>query len=263
MSSPAKWGDLGPRIMSGVVIATLGIGGVWIGGWFYLLLVAVVTGLLVWETARMTNPQQRGEAVQVGLLAAVALVLAQILPADFTLPVVLAPALVAVGLMQHNRLILGMFSAWIMLGGLGFLLLRAQGGVTWMSWLVLVVIASDMAGYFVGKTFGGPKFWPRISPKKTWSGTLGGWLFAALVGLGFVLLAGAGGHLIWISVIVAFAAQMGDIAESTLKRRMGVKDSSQLIPGHGGVFDRFDGMVGASALLLILFFFNLLHITAF
>lgn len=120
-------------------------------------------------------------------------------------------------------------------------------------WLVALVIATDTAGYFAGKTIGGPKFWARISPKKTWAGTIAGWIAAALVGL---LFGGVG--LMVISALVAFASQMGDAAESALKRHTGIKDSSNLIPGHGGVFDRFDAMMGAALVVTVL---NLLGFT--
>jgi phosphatidate cytidylyltransferase len=109
-----------------------------------------------------------------------------------------------------------------------------------------------VAGYFAGKIIGGPKFWPAVSPKKTWSGTSAGWVGAALVGVGFVIWGGGGIMLVRISVLVSMASQAGDIVESALKRRTGVKDSSALIPGHGGFFDRFDGMMGAAAFLLLL-----------
>ena len=122
--------------------------------------------------------------------------------------------------------------------------------MVWLLWLILVVVATDIAGYFAGRALGGPKFWPAISPKKTWSGTAAGWISAAVVGLIFLLITDAGRDLIWISAAVAFASQMGDIAESAVKRRCGVKDSSNLIPGHGGLFDRFDGLLGASLAML-------------
>ena len=111
---------------------------------------------------------------------------------------------------------------------------------------------TDVFGYFAGRTFGGPKFWPSVSPKKTWSGTAAGWVGAGLVGLLFSINTGVGLQLIGISIAISMASQMGDIAESGLKRKMGVKDSSNLIPGHGGLMDRFDGMLGASVFLLIM-----------
>lgn len=127
--------------------------------------------------------------------------------------------------------------------------LRAEFGLGVIVWLVGVVVASDVAGYFAGRALGGPKFWPAISPKKTWSGTVAGWVGAAFVGL-VSLLAGQGGWaLVLVSPLVAFAGQLGDIAESWFKRRSGVKDSSNLIPGHGGVLDRFDALIAAAVVV--------------
>ena len=114
------------------------------------------------------------------------------------------------------------------------------------------MVATDVVGYFAGRAIGGPKFWPKVSPKKTWSGTAAGWAGAALVGLLFSINTGASLQLMGISVAISMASQMGDIAESGMKRKLGVKDSSNLIPGHGGLMDRFDGMLGASMFLLVI-----------
>jgi phosphatidate cytidylyltransferase len=129
---------------------------------------------------------------------------------------------------------------------------RTDLGIAGMLWLICVVVATDVAGYFAGKAIGGPKFWPRVSPKKTWSGTAAGWIAAALVGIGFVLWGGFSPWMVLVSVLASFASQAGDLAESAIKRRAGVKDSSHLIPGHGGFMDRFDGMMGAALLLALL-----------
>ena len=137
----------------------------------------------------------------------------------------------------------------MLLAGLSLVGLRDLAGAGWMIWLVAVVVASDVLGYFAGRLIGGPKFWPRVSPKKTWAGTVAGWIGAALVGWAAMAPLGAGGGLVALSVALALAAQLGDIAESAIKRQAGVKDSSRLIPGHGGVMDRFDGMVGAAVML--------------
>lgn len=130
---------------------------------------------------------------------------------------------------------------------------REEAGLVAILWLVALVVATDVAGYFAGRIIGGPKFWPAVSPKKTWSGTVAGWIAAALVGLAFAA------HLpgmtlvlaMLLSVALSFASQMGDAAESALKRRTGVKDSSNLIPGHGGLFDRFDALLGAAFTLFV------------
>jgi phosphatidate cytidylyltransferase len=121
-----------------------------------------------------------------------------------------------------------------------------------MMWLVLVVVVTDVVGYFAGRAIGGPKFWPRVSPKKTWSGTVAGWAVAVAVALLFMPLLAAGPGLIVASVLIAMAGQAGDIAQSAIKRHAGVKDSSNLIPGHGGVMDRFDALVAAALVELVL-----------
>ena len=121
-----------------------------------------------------------------------------------------------------------------------------------MVWLALIVIFSDILGYFAGRIIGGPKFWPKVSPKKTWSGTIAGWLGAALIGVVYIAWDKAGAEIVGISIALAIAGQLGDVAESALKRRMNVKDSSNILPGHGGMFDRFDSMLGASILLLLM-----------
>ena len=136
--------------------------------------------------------------------------------------------------------------------GFGMMHVRVDLGFGWLVWLVLIVVVTDVAGYFAGRTLGGPKFWPRVSPKKTWSGTVAGWLGAAVVGAFFAVNSGAWVAVLLASVVLSFASQLGDIAESAIKRKTGVKDSSALIPGHGGVLDRFDGMLGASIGFLLI-----------
>jgi phosphatidate cytidylyltransferase len=99
---------------------------------------------------------------------------------------------------------------------------------------------------------GGPKLWPRVSPKKTWSGTIAGWICAGLVGLAFAPSLGASWLIAPLSVLIAMAGQAGDIAESAIKRHAGVKDSSNLIPGHGGPMDRFDALIASALMVMVL-----------
>jgi phosphatidate cytidylyltransferase len=152
---------------------------------------------------------------------------------------------------RRDRRLAGAYALAIMLAGYGLVNLRGAGGTVAILWLVAVVVASDVLGYFAGRMLGGPKFWPAVSPKKTWSGTVAGWIGAALVGLCFAL-AGSSWLLVPLSALVAFAGQLGDIAESWVKRRAGVKDASNLIPGHGGVLDRFDALIGAVVMVMAL-----------
>ena len=129
---------------------------------------------------------------------------------------------------------------------------------TYILWLIFVVWATVIGGYILGKSIGGPKLVPKISPKKTWAGLLGGMAFSALVTYVFVLTMNhyydsqlSMVYFVLSSVLLAVISQAGDIFESSIKRRMNLKDSSQLIPGHGGIFDRVDGLLFASVVLAI------------
>jgi len=249
MSGWARWSDLAPRVISGLIMAAVGAGAIWAGGLIFAALLCGVTGLMVWEGCRMFAAP---DAVRSGVVAGVMLGLALWLPGIFVLPLLLAAALVAVSTAKRDRAPLLAVTVWVLLGCYAMGLLRAEAGAIWMLWLASVVIVSDVAGYFAGRSLGGPKFWPRISPKKTWSGTVAGWIGAGVIGAIFASPTAAGLALVPVSIVVGFAGQMGDVAESAVKRFSGVKDSSNLIPGHGGVLDRFDAMLGAAFLTLIL-----------
>lgn len=251
-SGSGKWSDLATRMGSATAMVVIGTLGLWLGGHLFHGMVAVICGMMVWELIRMLQPEDRQVAFQLGALAGAATMLAIYLPAGFALPILLAPALAGLGQLKKFRVIFMLFTAMVLLAGFGIMSVRDDLGFGWMLWLVLVVIITDVVGYFAGRMIGGPKFWPKVSPKKTWSGTAAGWIGAAAVGTAFMASTGAGAGLIGISVAVSMASQMGDIAESAIKRRVGVKDSSSLIPGHGGLLDRFDGMLGASVFLLII-----------
>jgi phosphatidate cytidylyltransferase len=112
--------------------------------------------------------------------------------------------------------------------------------------ILLVVWATDIGGYFAGRGIGGPKLWPRVSPKKTWAGAIGGFAASLVVAAGFAALGfGKTGPMLLLGAALSSASQLGDLFESAVKRRFGVKDSSHLIPGHGGLLDRLDGYVAA------------------
>ena len=241
-----KWGDLIPRLLSALVMIIVGIVEVWLGGWWFHGLVAVVGGGMIWELARMMAPDNEKFSIPLGILSAIVLFVAPLVPAEAILPILLAPVIVGASQVAKDRLIFIGYASALMLACLGLMLLRDVNGIRVIVWLVLVVIATDVAGYFVGRVVGGPKFWPKVSPKKTWSGTVGGWVAAACVGAAF-----GGVYLIIISVLTSFFSQMGDAAESAIKRRTGVKDSSHLIPGHGGLLDRFDAMMGAALFVML------------
>jgi phosphatidate cytidylyltransferase len=249
MSNDGKWGDLGPRVASAFGMVAVGAAVIWAGGWWFSILATIAAGLMVWELATMMRPG--ATALLLGLAAAAAVFLALFLPQVPALVLLAVPALLGALTLRREPLIFFGYSLVIMLAAWGLAGFRTDYGMVWLIWLVLVVVVTDISGYFAGRLIGGPKFWPRVSPKKTWSGTVAGWVGAALVGAVFLRFTTAGPDLPWISAALSLASQMGDIAESAIKRRMGVKDSSHLIPGHGGLMDRFDGMLGAALFMLL------------
>lgn len=256
MSVPAaqgRWGDLVARVLSGVVILLAGAALLLLPLPLAKIGIAALVGGLIWELTRLAVPAPAPRRVAgIALAAAAAMAAALYLgsPAALLLLVPLAAGTAAArpGLRGPYA---GMALA-MMLAAFGVMWLRAMHGLPATLWVVAIVVLSDVLGYFVGRIVGGPKFWPAISPKKTWSGTAAGWIGAAALGLALVITGAAPASVIVIGPILAFAGQMGDIAESWIKRRVGVKDSSQLIPGHGGLMDRFDAMTGSLGLATLL-----------
>jgi phosphatidate cytidylyltransferase len=259
MTASPKWQDLLPRILSAVVLIAAGAVEIYYGGWLFKITVCAVCGIMMWEAARMFDaPRPRAD----GALAGLTLLIATMLPAFFIFPLVLASAFVSSGRAGKDRLLFFVSYVWILTACLAIILLRDLAGFEWFLWCICVIAATDIAGYFAGRLIGGPKFWPSVSPKKTWSGTATGWLAAACVGWALMATVGSSAILIVASVIVSFASQMGDIAESAVKRRAGVKDSSSLIPGHGGVLDRFDGVMGGGFAALLIWLALITGVTA-
>jgi len=253
-ASSGRWGDLKARVLSGLAMVAVGAVTIWLGGTAFGLLAVLVSGLMIWELAVMTAlPGARSGQVStvLALLAAALVALVLFVPGSTTRWLLLLPPLIGAATARRDRAIFGLYALAVMATSYGLILLRVNAGAMVILWIVTIVVTSDVAGYFAGRALGGPKFWPKVSPKKTWSGTVAGWIGAVAVGALFAALGWGGWALVWLSPLLAFAGQMGDIAESAIKRRMGVKDSSHLIPGHGGVLDRFDALIGAVVLLLV------------
>ncbi|TQS72919.1 phosphatidate cytidylyltransferase [Rhodobacteraceae bacterium] len=259
----ARWNDLRKRMASAVVMVLIGFVAVAWGGLAFSALSCIVTGLMIWELSAMTAPERSTRALLLGLNAAgtLALVLIMLPYSVLFVALLILPPVAGLWRPRRDRRFFTLYATAIMLTGFGLAVLRDTQGIGAITWIISVVVVSDVAGYFAGRTFGGPKFWPRISPKKTWSGTVAGWIGAVVLGWAFTY-AGGGVALIWMSPLLAFAGQLGDIVESWLKRRSAVKDSSSLIPGHGGVLDRFDALIGAVLLLLLLAQFGELPLSA-
>jgi phosphatidate cytidylyltransferase len=249
MSGTGRWSDLGPRLVSAAVLIVVGGAALWAGGAWFTLLVLVLAALACWELARLAGGPGT-EAVVVGAVGAAALYLASRFSGVLPSGLLIAAVLFAAPVVQARRWLWLAYAPVILLGSYALIEFR-RDGVELIGWLVAVVVAADVAGYAIGRLVGGPKFWPALSPKKTWSGTIAGWVAATAVGVAFW----ASGGAIWyvfLSPVLAFAAQLGDIGESAVKRRAGVKDASALIPGHGGIMDRFDALLGAALVLFVL-----------
>ncbi|MCU0906605.1 MAG: phosphatidate cytidylyltransferase [Rhodobacteraceae bacterium] len=248
---PGKWTDLQTRLLSSAGLVVTGVALMLAGGAWFAGLAALAAGLMVWELARMTALPGTAPAVPLGLAAGAAVIAAWAAPlAVGAVIVMVAAGLLTLAVPARRPLFAG-FALAILVAAWSLVEFRALFGTVWLFWLVFVVVVTDIMGYFGGKAIGGAKFWPAVSPKKTWAGIVAGWAGAGAVGALFLTFTRAGGDLVWISMLTAFASQMGDIAESALKRHVGVKDSSSLIPGHGGLMDRFDGLIGAALFMML------------
>jgi phosphatidate cytidylyltransferase len=246
-------GGLARRAASALVLAGFGALSIAAGGVLFYSAVLLVASLLVWEWARLADRS----AVRAGVAGASLLVALAVgltlspFSLAFGLVVAVAVAWLAIGSVVASS------GRWIALGVLyvgawavAALWLRSDptGGREAVFWLVAVCVVTDTGAYFIGRALRGPKLAPRLSPNKTWAGCVGGLLCAGILGYvaapymrmsDALLLAAA-------SVGVSVAAQVGDLVESAAKRRYGAKNSGFLLPGHGGLFDRFDSIVGAT-----------------
>ena len=255
MTSAKTSADLTSRIITGTILAVICFYVLWQEqGWLQLAMASVISAIMCWEMFHLAARDRHLYALIVAVLSAAAvwfsgrdeMLLALALLAGVTvIGWVLAPA--------AWRAVFPIYVFAIAAAGLAVFLIRDTYGFAASLWLILIVVATDIAGYFVGRGVGGAKFWPSISPNKTWSGIVGGWVAAAVVS---VIMAGSIGYgivaaLVW-GVVLSFVAQMGDIAESWVKRRADVKDSSGILPGHGGLMDRFDGLVAVMVVAIIL-----------
>ena len=255
MTGAARWADLNVRMASALVLVVLGFVEIWLGGTWFRAAVVFIFAAMIWELAGLTAPPEpRHAGVRLGLAAASALCLWFFAQWDWLgWLMLLVPVAGLAATPRRDTVVMAGYGLAVMLAGASFIELRAAGAGIFL-WLVAVVVASDTMGYFAGRLIGGPKFWPRVSPKKTWSGTIAGWLAAAVVGVVFASLELVPWVYALLSPVIAVAGQFGDIVESWIKRRAGAKDSSNLIPGHGGVMDRFDALVGAVLALEVLGF---------
>jgi phosphatidate cytidylyltransferase len=255
------------RILSSLVLAPIAIGAVWFGWPWLPILTAAAASVMAWEWGRLCQLEHVGGAVpdplQTGIIALrpsglvlVAAILAAVgaaagMATGVAIALAIAGATVVFVIAKHENhadaLWLASGAVWIGLPCVLLLWLAQHDGSgrTTLLWILAIVWATDIGAYAFGRRIGGPKLAPRWSPRKTWAGLLGGIVCAGLVGWAAARLLGGTAvlPLVMLSAGLAIVGQFGDLAESAAKRRFGVKDSSDLIPGHGGLLDRLDGLL--------------------
>jgi phosphatidate cytidylyltransferase len=244
--------ELALRVCSALLLVPLAIGTAYLGGWpFALLWGAAAIGVL-WEWSSLVA---RNEQLSVLLAGGASLALAVVLVATgHALPALVVVAMGTLGAasltLAERRLRVAGGIPYAGALAMGPIILRSDGeqGFLAVLFLFAVVWTTDIGAYFVGRALGGPKLVPWISPNKTWAGAIGGLLASVLVALVVAKMAALTSLFVlaMVAVVLSVLAQAGDLFESFLKRRFDAKDSSHLIPGHGGLMDRLDGFVTAS-----------------
>lgn len=242
-------------------MGAVALGILWAGGLAFLTLTLVIAALMLREWCTITGAVRPRIAYLLALTllaASFGLAGAGNWPVGFLLTIGGGAVIGLLGLVLRQRTLrwVGPGLIYAAAPALALAWLRQQpDGFKIVLWLLLAVVMTDTCAYFAGRRFGGPKLAPRISPKKTWSGLIGGMAGAALSGwvLGAIFQMPLD-KAVWLAggaAVLAVVSQMGDLGESALKRAFGVKDSGSILPGHGGIMDRVDGLVAAAALVAL------------
>jgi phosphatidate cytidylyltransferase len=253
------------RVLSALVMAPLPIAAIWFGGLFLSALTLVAAIVMAWEWGRLCGGGAAGASAPVLIGGvAVAVVAASLWGIGAGVLLSLAVALIVWQMAVHRGvgapLWLAAGSLWVALPCIILLWLVQSGnaGRGTLFWVFAVVWATDIGAYLIGRQVGGPLLAPKWSPRKTWAGLVGGVACAALAGWAAAAAVGASPALplVLVSAGLAIVEQFGDLAESVAKRRFGVKDASSLIPGHGGLLDRLDGLLAVIPAVALLTLFG-------
>lgn len=248
------------RIVSGVILAVVVLGLTWFGGWPFRVLSALIGALVFHEWTTVSGLVKRDGPLYwaAWILVVIALgALAAGVEGTLMLIVAVAPAIfiLAISVVRPLGGLAALGMVYALLPAVSLALLRgdAASGLIAILYLFAVVWATDILAYFVGRSIGGPKLAPSISPGKTWSGAVGGALAAVVAGFLVATVAGHPSPILMgaLALPLSVVSQAGDLFESGFKRRYGAKDSGNLIPGHGGVMDRVDGLVAAALALYL------------
>jgi phosphatidate cytidylyltransferase len=248
------------RVVAGAVLAPVAIAIAYAGGWLWTALVTLAAIGLYIEWLTIVGAARETRVVASGTVAVAIAGLCLALGRIDAALLALVLGLAAVALFSQQRRgwsVAGFGYAAVAQVASVLVRLDPEMGFVALVFVLLIVWVTDIGGYIAGRGIGGPKLWPRISPKKTWAGAIGGFLASLVVAGGFAAFGlGKTGSLLLLGAILSIASQLGDLFESAVKRRFGVKDSSHIIPGHGGLMDRLDGFVVAVVLAA---FFGLLR----
>ncbi|WP_439552658.1 phosphatidate cytidylyltransferase [Falsiroseomonas sp.] len=262
-----RWRDLRKRALSAAVLGPAAVACIWFGAEAFTALMAIAVAVLAWEWVHLCGRRTRvfpGLAVPLVVLVAGAFAVEDhprtalaVLVAGWIATWVGAQRMGGSLTQPAGRLAAGVL--YIGLAGIALIELRhdTEAGRANVLFLFLVVWASDIGAYMAGRAFGGPKLAPSISPNKTWSGAAGGLVSAMIAGGACALAFTPGASLLSIAVVVAIvsvASMAGDLLESAIKRHFKVKDTSSLIPGHGGLLDRLDGVLAAAPVASVISF---------
>jgi phosphatidate cytidylyltransferase len=250
--------ELALRVCSALVLVPLALATAYLGDWPFAVFWGVAAMGVLWEWTSLVAGTDRRFVLMTGA-ASLALAFALVVSG---LPLA-AVIVLAIGTLAAASLAPAERRLWIAGGipyagalGLAPIVLRSDGqnGFLAVIFLFAVVWTTDIAAYFIGRAAGGPKLVPQLSPNKTWSGAIGGTLAAVVVALALAKTAALAGlfAIAMLAIVLSVSAQAGDVFESFLKRRFGAKDSSHLIPGHGGLMDRLDGFVTASVVAALI-----------
>jgi phosphatidate cytidylyltransferase len=237
------------RIVVAAVLIPLAVGIAYAGGWLWTALVtfAAIGLFLEWLAVVGLGGVMRVSVPGVVALAVAGLCLA-IGRIDAALIVLAIGLVVSVSVAPDRRNWVAAGFLYAAAAEIASVLVRFDPvrGFAALMFVLLVVWVTDSGGYFAGRGIGGPKLWPKVSPKKTWAGAAGGFAASLVVAIGFAVFGlGNTGPLLMLGAVLSVVSQLGDLFESAVKRRFGVKDSSHIIPGHGGLMDRLDGFVAA------------------
>ena len=242
--------NLVTRVLAALVLAPLALLIAWVGGWFWIVLVIAAASGLYIEWSVVVGAGRDRRALACGIVALIIAGLCLGLGHVDAALLVVAVGIAAVAILsRQSRQWMTAGICYAVAAELAAILIRldANYGFSGLIFVLLVVWATDIGGYFAGRSIGGPKLWPRVSPKKTWAGAIGGFLASIAVAVSFAAASSSGKTLPFVlaGAVLSIVGQFGDLFESAIKRRFGVKDSSHVIPGHGGLLDRLDGFVAA------------------